>query len=139
MAAHHGRHLVIVRGELDRAVDQQAPLPALGREQVLDEAVEVAASLGDRGARFVEVAQLLRHDQLRVAVERADEQGTLATRESPVQTARLDPGGPHQVVDGRGAVATLPELTHDAVENLLGLELSATRHEPERYLNDHST
>src|SRR5262249_47239782 len=36
-------------GVLDRAVDEQAALPALGAEQVLDQAVEVGADLRDRG------------------------------------------------------------------------------------------
>ena len=96
--AHHRGHLGIGGGILDRAVDQQAALPALRAQQVPNQPVEVRPDLRDRRPWLLQVAQLRRHHELGVPVQGSHQQSVLAARERSIQTARLHPGRPDQVV-----------------------------------------
>src|SRR6202007_3073573 len=78
---------------------------------------------------FREVAELLRHDQLGVPVERSHQQGVLAPGEGRIDAAGFHARRANQVVHGRGTVAALPELPHGRVENVVRFELSRPGHD----------
>src|SRR5690242_17093411 len=131
VAADDRPDLGILRSQFDRRVDHQASHPALAGRQVLDQAVEVPAQLRQSRAGLLQRPQLLRHDQLRVPLERPQEQAALAAGEGIVEAARLHTRGLDQVVHGRVTVAALPEFAHRAIDHLIWVESPRPGHATE--------
>ena len=97
--------------------------------QVFNQAVEVRAQLRQAGAWALQGAELLGHDEVRVARQRLQEQAPLPAREGVVVAAGADPGRGHEVVDRRHVVTPFPEGVHRSVEDFLGIALAWSGHD----------